>query len=119
MIFKLTDEQIEEILYLYGGSKRTIKAIEFKLNYLGVIDDYDDYVEIVKAVLSQHQSVQAQLENSGIKYSYSNIENLSKLYNVELARVYMSLDEIIELELKRMYENIDHKYTELQKALSK
>lgn len=105
MIFKLTDEQIEEIIELYGGSKKIISKIEFKLNFYDIIDDEDDYVEIVKLVVSQHQSIKEQL--SHIEGKRSRIE------------CFMNIDEIIDNVLNRQFINMDHKQEQLQKARMK
>ena len=100
MIFKLTTEQIEEIIELYGGSKQTITIVEKKLNSLGIITNEEDYYEIVCAVIAQKETVNFQ-KVEGISYGKD-----------------MTFDEIIQLELNRKFgnpedekeENIGRKY---------
>ena len=101
MIFKLTDEEIEEIIELYGGSKQVIQDVEYKLNYLEIINDLEDYNELVKIVISQYETIKSQIE--AIKERNANPTES------ELSSRYMSLDEIIEYEINKKYEDCKNK----------
>lgn len=89
-MFKLTQEQIDELIELYGGSIETINRIEQKLCIFDFINDEDEYLELVIAVLSQHQSVRLQISLTDKR---------------GIADRYMGLDEIIEMELLRKYDS--------------
>lgn len=103
-MFKLTDEQIKEIIEFYGGSKETIFNIEECLNKLNIIDDEEDYLDIVAAVVAQHTTVQLKIKQADNKE--------------QRIKQFRSLDEIIEAELKRKYQNDDHKQNQLIKIYS-
>lgn len=96
MVFKLTQEQIDEIISEYGGSKQTIKRIEEVLNSLNIIQEEEDYIEIIINTLSQ------RVTNS---YEVSACTKRK-----EAIEAHMSLSEIIACELERRYgefENIN------------
>lgn len=105
MIFKLTEEEILEIIELYGGSKETINKIEIKLNLTGLIRSEEDYYELVAATVSQMMSVMEQIKNA--------------LDEDDKIRLNMSLDEIIDSELKRKYEIFEDEELETQIQLAK
>ena len=46
-MFKLTEEQIMIIISEYGGNEQLIESIELILNRIEMIDDFDDYYELV------------------------------------------------------------------------
>lgn len=87
-MFKLTDEQIDYIVEMYGGTKGSIRAIEKKINLIGVIEDEEDYYEVVANVVSQRETflMNAKTRNS---------------------RRGMTIDQIIESELNRKYNNFE------------
>lgn len=93
MIFKLTDEQINYIIEMYGGSKATIHNVEKKLNLIGVIEDEEDYFELVISIISQKETINLKLEKCDTKN--------------EKMTVYMTFDQIIEIELNRKYNNFE------------
>lgn len=105
MIFKLTEEQVLEIIELYGGSKETINEIEIKLNLTGLVRLEEDYYELVAATVSQMMSVMEQIKNA--------------LDDDDRIRLSMSLDEIIDSELKRKYEIFEDEELETQIQLAK
>ena len=107
-MFKLTDEEIDEIIEQYGSSKRIISKIEFKLNFLEIVD----YIELTKSIVSQYVSIQTQI-NSAKRNGKSNY-----ITKKDLVRLYMDLDEIIETELNRKYKDLIHKEKQLQKLYS-
>ncbi len=111
-MFKLTDEEIDEIIEQYGSSKRIISKIEFKLNFLEIVDDREDYIELTKSIVSQYVSIQTQI-NSAKRNGKSNY-----ITKKDLVRLYMDLDEIIETELNRKYKDLIHKEKQLQKLYS-
>ena len=84
MVFKLEEEQILEIIELYGGSKKKISTIEARLNSIGVVKSEEDYYELVASIVSQGESIKEQMKNC------SNVTDRMKHY--------MSLDEIISIE---------------------
>ena len=88
IMFKLTDEQIDYIVEMYGGTKGSIRAIEKKINLIGVIEDEEDYYEVVANVVSQRETflMNAKTRNS---------------------RRGMTIDQIIECELNRKYNNFE------------
>lgn len=100
MIFKLTEEQISEIIELYGGSRKKINEIEAKLNLSGLVRLEEDYYELIAAIVSQIESIKQQLKN------------VSNMY--DKIRLNMSLDEIIYAELTRKYDNLENEKIETQ-----
>ena len=113
-MFKLTDEEIDEIIEQYGSSKRIISKIEFKLNFLEIVDDKEDYIELIKSIVSQYVSIQTQINS--VKANENSKSNY--IDKKDLARLYMDLDEIIETELNRKYKDLTHKEIQLQKLYS-
>jgi len=102
MVFKLTEEQVLEIIELYGGSKKKIDTIEARLNLIGVVKSEEDHYELVASIVSQSESVKEQMRNCS--NASDRIER------------YMSLDEIISSELNRKYDNFENENlgTEMQ-----
>ena len=92
-MFKLTEEQIEEILSEYGGSRQLINTLERKLNLIGVIDEEEDYFEIIASIAAQKETVKFDTERYNRREDKEN--------------VFMSIDEIIENELNRKYNNFE------------
>ena len=87
-MFKLTDEQINYIIEMYGGTKQSIRAIEKKINLIGVIEDEEDYYEVVASVVFHKETFLMNAENRNTRRG-------------------MSIDEIIEVELNRKYNNFE------------
>ena len=94
IMFKLTEEQIIDIIQNYGGSRRLIAMIEHKLNFLGVVLDEEDYFELITAIVSQKETINFKLESCSTKK--------------EAVSVFISLDEIIVDELNRKYNNFEN-----------
>ena len=92
-MYKLTDEQIDYIIEEYGGSKQLINTIERKLNLLGVVEDEEDYYELVAAIVSQKETNKFKLSNCDTK--------------TEKMNAFMNIDTIIETELNRKYNNFE------------
>ena len=88
-MFKLTEEQIEYIITVYGGTKAIINDIERKLNLLGVVSDEDDYYEIVAAVAAQKETIKEKTKGCTTK--------------TEAMRVWVSTDDLIMYALKEKY----------------
>ena len=93
MIFKLTEEQIEEIIELYGGNKQSIGIVERKLNLLGVIETEEDYFEVICSVIAQKETIKSKVD--------AEETIIGKL------AASMNFDQIIELELNRKYNNFE------------
>lgn len=91
MIFKLTEDQINYIIEMYGGSKRLINSIQYKLNMLGVIEEENDYYEMVIAVVDRKQTINEQLKAVTTKKEYFDI--------------FLNIDQIIAIELERKYDD--------------
>lgn len=102
-MFKLTQEQIEYIVTVYGGSERIIKDIELKLNLLGVIDDEDDYYEIVAAVAAQKETIAGQIKKCTTK--------------AEIMSKYVSTDKLIKYALNEKYSNFENASSEVQNKM--
>lgn len=92
-MFKLTQEQIEEIIESYGGSLRTIKKIELLLNQYDCIRDEEQYYELVISVLAQHQTIRLKMEKA--------VNQRDRLDE------YMGLEEIIDLEFNRIQDELN------------
>ena len=92
-MFKLTEEQINEIILLYGGSKKIVEVIESEINLIDVIEDEEDFYEIICAVMSQKFTIDLRCE----QWNYPQDQSF----------VFMSDDEIIETELNRKYDNFE------------
>lgn len=93
MHFKLSINQIEEIIELYGVSKSLIKKIEFGLNETELIKDEEDYFLLVCEVISQYLSIGEISKN---KSPYED-----KVY------YYMNLSEIIVQQIAFYYQNFE------------
>ncbi len=103
MVFKLTQDQINDIIENYGGSRRLIAMIEHKLNFLGVVLDEEDYFELVTAIVSQKETVNFKLESCTSKS--------------EAVCVFISLDEIIVDELNRKYNNFENARSDIKQRV--
>ena len=90
-MFKLTEEQINYIIEFYGSSKVVIKDIERRLNLLGVVEDENDYFEIVAAVAAQKETIKEQ-----IKKCMTKSEVLSK---------WVTTNQLIKYALNEKYNN--------------
>jgi len=90
-MFELTEEQINYIIAVYGGSKVIIKDIERRLNLLGIPMDEDDYYEIVAAVAAQKETISQQVRRCTTK--------------AEAMRKFVSTDSLIKYELNEKYTN--------------
>ena len=88
-MFKLTEQQIEYITTVYGGTKMIINDIERRLNLLGVVSDEDDYYEIVAAVAAQKETIREKAKGCNTK--------------TEAMRIWVSTDDLIMYALKEKY----------------
>jgi len=95
MVFKLTEEQINYIIEMYGGTCNLINKVEQKLNLLEIIETEEDYFELVIIIVSQVKSVNLQMS------MYFSMDSKMKKY--------LSLDEIIALEINRKYNDMNTK----------
>ena len=92
-MFNLTEEQIEEIIAEYGSSKQFIKVVEQVLNEIDVIQDFDDYYEMIASIAFQKHTIEVK------KNEYKRKE--------DKIRVSMSAETIIINELNRKYDNFE------------
>ena len=92
-MYKLTDEQIDYIIEEYGGSKQLINTIERKLNLLGVVEEEEDYFELIISIVAQKETNKLKLSNCETK--------------AEKMDVFINIDTIIEMELNRKYNNFE------------
>lgn len=103
MYFKLTEEQILEIIELYGGSKGLITKIETKLNSIDVILDDEDYYNLIAAIVSQKETNKEKVKSLTTK--------------IEKINVFIPLDEIIITELNRKYNNFEDAKEEVKQKV--
>lgn len=102
-MFELTEEQRKEIIELYGGSTYIIYKIEQELNNFEIIQNQEDYIEIIESVVAQFET---------IKLNMSFAKKQDKLEK------FMSLDEIIYTELNRKYDIFEQENCQLKKILT-
>ena len=102
-MFKLTKEQIEYIITVYGGSERIIKDIELKLNLLGVIDNEEDYYEVVATVAAQKETILNQIKKCTTKS--------------QIMEKWVSTDKLIKYTLNEKYSNFENATTEVQRKM--
>ena len=103
MYFKLTEEQILEIIELYWGSKRLINEIELKLNSIDVILDDEDYYNLIASIVSQKETNKENVKAETTKQGKIN--------------VFIPLDEIIITELNRKYNNFEDAKEEVKQKV--
>lgn len=91
-MFKLTEEQVQEIVESYGGSKNTILLVEDKLNALNnnlsLLNDEDDYFEIIAAVVSQLQTIKNKISHSNLNQKKQEYVTINELLRYELIEKY-------------------------------
>lgn len=92
MTFKLNNEQIDEIIELYGGTKNLITDIQKRLNMLEIVKDEDDFFEIVAEVVSRIESYKISAELKRTKPHYV----INDILKVAVIRKYVDNDEILE-----------------------
>ena len=102
-MFQLTEEQINYIIDVYGGSKTVIKDIERRLNLLGIVSDEDDYYEIVAAVAAQKETIKGQVKGCSTKE--------------EAIRAWVSTDRLILFALKEKYTDLSRLSPEAQETI--
>lgn len=90
-MFKLTEEQIMIIISEYGGNEQLIESIELILNRIEMIDDFDDYYELVCLIAAQY-------ETALLKF---NRERKSD----ENAKLEFNIYEVIKSEILLKYSN--------------
>ena len=99
-MFKLTEEQVNYIIGVYGGTQTIIRDIEHRLNLLGIISDEDDYYEIVATVAAQKETIKEKLKGCTTK--------------AEAMRVWVSTDKLILFALKEKYNGFENLSNEQQ-----
>ena len=104
-MFKLTDEQTEYIIEYYGGTKKVIENIETLLNLIGVVEDENDYFELMCAIIAQKETIKLKLSGCDNKF--------------DAIGVSMTNMEIILTELNRKYNNFEDASYEKQQAIKK
>ena len=102
-MFELTEEQINYIIGVYGGSKRVIKDIERRLNLLGIPMDEDDYYEIVAAVAAQKETIKEQIKKCTTKY--------------QIMSKWVSTTSLIKYALNEKYNNFLNASPEVQEKM--
>jgi thiamine biosynthesis lipoprotein ApbE len=102
-MFKLTEEQINYIIEVYGGSEPIIRDIERRLNLLGVVIDEDDYYEIVATVAAQKETIKEQIKKCTTKD--------------QAMRKWVSTDSLIKYALNEKYNNFLNASPETQKII--
>lgn len=93
MEFRLTKEEKNYIVSEYGGSVRNVSVIEKKLNSLDLITDKDDFIELVMAVVAQHETIKKDVDFKSTKE--------------ELNKHFLSINQIIYYEIIRKYLDFD------------
>lgn len=91
MFFKLNDEQIEEIVELYGGTKNLINEIQKRLNSLDIVKDEDDFFEIVAEVISQIETCRFEANRANSKPHYV----INDVLKDTVIRKYLGNDKIM------------------------
>ena len=89
MKFTLEQQETTQLTEKYNTKKSFIKRIERRLNKIEIIDNKNDYLYLVEAVLSTYTII-----NNQVKYFSKDKDKLL---------IGISLDYIIEYELKRKY----------------
>ena len=103
MIFKLTEEQINYIIEVYGGSHSVIRDIERRLNLLGVVSDENNYYEIVASVAAQKETIKQQIKGCTTKD--------------EAMRAWVSTDKLILFAVKEKYTDLSRLSPESQERI--
>lgn len=89
-MYKLTEEEKLEMIEETGLEGKSISLIERRLEfYQDKIFDKSDYYELVIDVTSQYEVIKEKINGCKSKIEYDS--------------VYMTIDEIIKLELHRKY----------------
>lgn len=102
-MFELTEEQINYIIAVYGGSKVIIKDIERRLNLLGIPMDEDDCYEIVAAVAAQKETIKEQMKKCTTRDG--------------AMRKWVSTDSLIKYALNEKYNNFSTASFEVQQKM--
>ncbi len=102
-MFKLTEEQVNYIIEVYGGSKRIIRDIECRLNLLAIPMDDDEYYEIVAAVAAQKETIRNKAKN------YTTREDAMS--------VWVSTDKLILFALEEKYIDFSNLNPEVQERI--
>ena len=84
MEFKLEQEQILEILENYGGTEELIEDIENLIIAFDVVNDADDYYEIVVGSVSRVEAEKLEAERKKEEPNY----NLRKIVKYETIRKF-------------------------------
>ena len=92
-MFKLTDEQINYIIEVYGGTKTIIKDIERRLNLSGKVKDEDDYYELVATVAAQKETIKGYVQGATTRE--------------DAMRVWVSTEDLIAYALKEKYNDFE------------
>ena len=102
-MFKLTDEQVNYIVEVYGGSERIIKDIERRLNLLAIPMDEDEYYEIVAAVAAQKETIKEKIKGCTTRE--------------DAMRGWVSTDQLILFALKEKYNDFSNLNPEAQERI--
>ena len=102
-MFKLTEDKMNYIIEVYGGSAPIIRDIERRLNLLGIIDNEDDYYEIVATVAAQKETIKEQLKKCTT--------------GDEAMRKCVSTDSLIKYALNEKYNNFLNASAEVQEKI--
>ena len=95
-MFQLTEDQINYIIEVYGGTKTIINDIERRLNLSGKVKDEEDYYELVATVAAQKETIKNQTRGCTTR--------------TEAMRVWVSTEDLIAYALKEKYNDFDENY---------
>lgn len=105
MKFQLTMPEKKEIVMEYGSSVKTIDKAQTVLNNLDIVDDYEDFVELLSMIAAEVNASHFMSKDSDLKR-----KNLSEIIAAAVEFKYSELSDIsIEKEQKiKKYFNKDN-----------
>ena len=102
-MYKLTEEQIDYIIEEYGGSKQLINTLEKKLNLLGVIEEEEDYYELIIAIVAQKETNKLDLSRCTTRdEKFDKFINIDTIITAELNRKYNNFEDSKEIIKRKM-----------------
>ena len=90
MNYKLTEEEVLEIIELYGGSRSIIRNIENLINSKGINIIEEDFIDLVAKCVFKHTTI-----CNSVKRCKSKAERI---------KLYMSIDEIVDYYFEQYIE---------------
>ena len=98
MKFILKQQEINILMVKYNVKKSLIKKVEKKFNMIGIVQNHNDYFNLIEVIISI--------------YTYFNKQAKDFSQTKDNLIIGMSLDYIIEYELRRKYGINAEKYFE-------